>query len=295
MKRRLFLMGTLALIVTGGIFWSCQKEEIISDSESLLKKAKVVTTVAEEIALNYPAEVSVNADFEISFSSGCGKLLIERGYILDSDEVTKIYHGLTCEMENLNWEELASGGYSNCIGDTHTQNLPEAGTYVYRTKWNANAENNSECLNCGSFNGNKTACFVIEAINDCQNWQTETAFGGEASGAGSSWWFYYNGAGEEKIYAGQDIEIGTVEYVDGRMIISLVDGWELNPVEIKDEVEVENTEPVKIQGYLADELPTGRPAAGKFTTYKGTSLNPEIGASDFYVIHLDVRKCADDN
>ena len=34
MKRKLFLIGTLALIVAGGIFWSCQKENIATNPEN---------------------------------------------------------------------------------------------------------------------------------------------------------------------------------------------------------------------------------------------------------------------
>lgn len=47
-------------------------------------------------------------------------------------------------------------------------------------------------------------CFTITAISkECQNWQTECAFGSDAAGKGDAWCFYYNGVGQEKIYAGQ--------------------------------------------------------------------------------------------
>lgn len=119
----------------------------------------------------------------------------------------------------------------------------------------------------------------------CTEWQSETAFGGETSGAGNAWWFAYNGDGIQKIYAGQFTEIGTVEYINGKLEILLTAGWELNPVA---------ADPVKIQGY--EVLPNKRPAAGLFmddniSGYKGTDLTVSIGSYPWYVIHLDVRKC----
>lgn len=114
----------------------------------------------------------------------------------------------------------------------------------------------------------------------CTEWQKETAFGGETAGAGNAWWFAYNGVLEQKIYAGQSMEIGTVEYDDGKLYIKLTSGWELDP---------DITESVKIQGY--EVLPNKRPAAGLFTGYKGSDLTVGIPTYPWYVIHLDVRKC----
>jgi hypothetical protein len=48
-------------------------------------------------------------------------------------------------------------------------------------------------------------------------------------------------------------------------------------------------ESVKIQGY--DVIPTTRSAAGKFTTYKGTSLMVTVPSSLFYIVHFDIVKC----
>jgi hypothetical protein len=115
----------------------------------------------------------------------------------------------------------------------------------------------------------------------------ETAFGGESSGAGKAWWFYYDISGEfeQTIYAGQEIPIGTVSIEnddDGfTFTITLENGWKLQNV----------SESVKIQGY--NILPGKRPAAGLFSTYKGTELTKSVPASayDYYVIHLDVEKC----
>ncbi|TVR71634.1 MAG: hypothetical protein EA408_08295 [Marinilabiliales bacterium] len=118
--------------------------------------------------------------------------------------------------------------------------------------------------------------------NDCQ---TETAFGGDTAGEGAAWWYYYDAyvGGVQTIWAGQTIDVGTVEVVDGTVTIVLTNGWELK----------DGNETVKIKGY--DEIPGSRPAAGLFTgegTYKGTDLdNINVGEYAFYVIHLDVQKC----
>jgi hypothetical protein len=117
------------------------------------------------------------------------------------------------------------------------------------------------------------------AVGGTTSYDFDTAFGGNASGAGSSWWYYYDGTGVETIWAGQSKNAGTVEKIGGNLVITLANGFELNP---------EVSESVKIQGYTT--LPADRPAAGQFKTYKGTSLTVPVGSFPFYVIHLDVRK-----
>lgn len=119
---------------------------------------------------------------------------------------------------------------------------------------------------------------------ECTSYQNETAFGGDAAGTGKAWWYYYDGVGTENIWAGQNINAGTVTLVNGNLIITLTSGWELDPTA---------AESVKVQGYTS--LPASRPAAGQFTTYKGTSLTVPVASFPYYVIHLDVRKCNSSN
>ncbi len=128
----------------------------------------------------------------------------------------------------------------------------------------------------------------IEYIVQCDNgengdngdWQTETAWGGNTSGSGAAWWYYYDASteGEQTIWAGQDLNAGTVELNGGTIEINLLNGWELQDV----------VEPVKIQGY--EDIPNSRPAAGLFTTYKGSELSVSVKEFPFYAIHLDVQK-----
>ncbi len=138
-------------------------------------------------------------------------------------------------------------------------------------------------------------CDFDNGNGDCQ---TETAWGGDSEGGGAAWWFYYDASvgGEQTIWAGQHIDVGTVEVVDGTVEITLTGGWELQPYQYENgELVLDDygnpipeEESVKIKGY--DEIPDSRPAAGQFD-YKGTDLTVNIGVYDYYAIHLDVQLC----
>ena len=53
MKRKLFLLGSLALLVVSGIFWSCQKEEVLIAEDAMLKKAKVTVLEVSPFSAEY--------------------------------------------------------------------------------------------------------------------------------------------------------------------------------------------------------------------------------------------------
>lgn len=118
-------------------------------------------------------------------------------------------------------------------------------------------------------------------VVDCNEWKGETAFGGNyKTNAKGAWWYYYdvNGDATQAIYAGKKIVEGaSVSLVNGQLIINLGNDMRL----------IQNNEAVKIQAYSS--LPSERPAAGQFTTYKGTSLTVDVPTANFYVIHLDVE------
>jgi hypothetical protein len=83
------------------------------------------------------------------------------------------------------------------------------------------------------------------------------------------------------IYAGQNIYVGYIDFsavVNNKVTITitLIGDWVLEDVK----------EAVKIQGY--NVAPTGNPAPGRFTTYKGNALTITVDAYKFYGIHLDV-------
>ena len=126
------------------------------------KQEEMVVQVATipEINLKYTAETAAGIDFKITFSSACGRIQVQRGYINDIG-YEKIHFGLTCETKDLQWEDIVSNGFSACSGGTITENWTEPGTYVYRAKLNFNAGKNSGCNDCKTFKGNRFQCFMV--------------------------------------------------------------------------------------------------------------------------------------
>lgn len=88
------------------------------------------------------------------------------------------------------------------------------------------------------------------------------------------------------LFAGQTMAAGTVHFsapdVDGNVTITIAfnAGWGLN---------AGATEAVKIQGY--DSVPSGNPAPGLFTTYKGNLLTVTVPQYAYYGVHVDVQYC----
>ena len=133
--------------------------------------------LAGGVTLEYPAQVNINEQFKINADIDCGRVAIERGYILAADNITRIYKGVDCETEY--WEELT--GFDCYTGDANWSGaFPETGIYVFRTKHNASdgncdgkggSDKTGEC----SFNGNQFYCFTIEAVNSCETSFTGTA------------------------------------------------------------------------------------------------------------------------
>ena len=123
---------------------------------------------------------------------------------------------------------------------------------------------------------------TCEAPPPPEGCETETAWGGNSAGEGSAWWFYFDVSisSPQTIWAGQTINVGSVTYDNGQLVITLTDGWELQAV----------AEPVKVEGYGEGELPVVRPPAGHFT-YKGTILEVTVDPYPYYAIHLDVQLC----
>lgn len=88
------------------------------------------------------------------------------------------------------------------------------------------------------------------------------------------------------VFAGQTYLVGTAHFspvVNGKVTITLTS---LNGAILQ-----EGNETVKIQGY--DSAPSGNPAPGQFTTYKGTETVIEVDAFAYYGIHLDVKRVVD--
>ena len=162
------------------VFSSCQKNDL-SNNKAAEADAPVVyqnavqlengSLVAGGVTLTAPATVNANETFNIIAEVSCGKIGVEKGYILAQDGVTRIYNNINSSMPGLMWEELVPFRcYTVDANWSGSLSLP--GTYVYRTKHNASDGNcdglggSNQTGNC-SFSGNQFYCFNIEVI-DCQ-------------------------------------------------------------------------------------------------------------------------------
>ncbi len=204
--------------------------------------------------------------------------------------------GISWNSSSVNWAEDKSQ-QSNCSGTTEVMKINSGATTIYY-KLILNEEfgfgtNNSEAYfkrgkgslgnpDCGLLTFDGPTCLPEE--EKCYDWQSESAWSTGSkynTTKGGNWATYSTStalASGVTLYAGKSIDIGTAKLSSGVLTITLKDGWELVP----------NTSSVKIQGY--NTAPSGNPAPGKFTTYKGSSLTPTLSSFSFYGIHLDVRK-----
>jgi len=131
---------------------------------------------------------------------------------------------------------------------------------------------------------------TFEEIADDCNWSEETAFGGSEPGVGPAWWYYIDNTSKSQhpIYAGQELVEGAyieINPISGTNNVEMI-------IELGNNMILQNvSEPVKIQGYCEGHLPSFRPPAGLFTTYKGEQLTVQIPHYAYYVVHLDVLVC----
>ena len=188
------LLGVFILSLS--LFISCDKSEMTAEKkaspaipaqEAGTYRPGIVqpngTLLSGGVTLTAPTTVNVNENFNILAEVSCGRIAIDRGYILDANNV-KIYKNLACNTPGLLYEELvAFQCYTNDA--SWMGSLPEVGTYVYRTRHNANDGNcdglggSNQTGNCTDFNGNEFYCFSIEVIG------CSTEFTGEALTCGT--------------------------------------------------------------------------------------------------------------
>jgi hypothetical protein len=138
------------------------------------------------------------------------------------------------------------------------------------------------------FYGNYTLCCprpVDPPVSGCTE---ETAWGGTTPGKGPAWWYYYDNilTDPQPIYAGQNLTNGGVTCVADEELSINLGSWSLQ----------DRAESVKVQCYTEGQLPSTRPEAGLFTTFKGTALTvPGVSCNSdscrYIAIHLDVQQC----
>jgi hypothetical protein len=196
MKTR-FILALLMGLISTIVLVSCKKSKDLELAASRQPDNTEVPSAYEQgvllengsilcggVTLTAPTQVDVNESFDITASVECGRVSIERGYILAGDNITKIYKDLSCSTAGLEWESLV--GFECYDYDANwTGSFAEPGNYVFRTKHNAadgncdsrgGQDKTGEC----SFSGVQFYCFVIEAVDAC-----ETSFTGQAIACGN--------------------------------------------------------------------------------------------------------------
>ena len=234
MKTTLTRALIAGVLTASFVIISCQKSKIsdfpASRSESteiteaytpglLLENGSILSG---GVTLTAPQQVNVNESFDIDAEIACGRISIERGYILAEDGITKIYKDLSCSTEDLEWESIVN---FECYASeaSWSGSFAEPGSYVFRTKHNASDGNcdgkggqdkTGEC----DFSGNEFYCFVIQAVNSCT-----TSFTGEAIECGTNREAEYTFTSEEAI-TGFKIQGGLTNFTGADAEITVTGG-----------------------------------------------------------------------
>jgi hypothetical protein len=286
MKRVNVILAVFALVAMSVGLQSCQKEEAVS-SKSDRKVLEAEERCIDPANPVYFPEVwtetvavgnsnQVNHPFK-TVTLTAWNTLTEFKYVLVSNYQTGVV-----KVNGVNY----TGGWS--AGTPIEISVPLTPGFACGDAWPISIEVDGGGL---PLFFNETYYLVCECDDltenpqPCLNEAFETGFGGSWAGPGRAWWFAFDtqGASVQNIYAGKSQMAGTVSYdgINDAFTVTLGNDWYLQSV----------SEPVKVQGY--NTLPSARPAAGLFTTYKGSSLTFAGNGSRYYVIHLDLAKCLD--
>ncbi len=213
-NQRVVSFGLIILILSFMV-QACQ-EEIAVQEDIVLKAAPI-----SELNLIHPDEVAVGEDFTISYSSNCGKVIIERGYlngdpIIENEIIIgyqKVYTGMTCDLNGLLWEPIGSKEFKSCNGESIIENLDEVGTYVYRVKLSQKEIKGSGCPSCKTFKGTRFQCFMITVVEGNSGIVTDIE--------GNIYNWVKIG---EQIWMAENLK--TTKYKDGSSITNIADGSE---------------------------------------------------------------------
>jgi hypothetical protein len=186
---RTIFFGFLSMILLN----SCSKSDLLPNEQAVSTQETVITNavaVGENkvavgaITLTAPMNVKVNESFDIAADFACGRVSLERGYIIGPDNI-KVYKNIEPGMPGIQWEPVIR------FHDPSTRlnwksSITEKGVYLFRTKHTAgiSQNNGSNAVNMRgtcSFSGNQVYYFMIEAMDPCA-----TSFTGNISICGAN-------------------------------------------------------------------------------------------------------------
>lgn len=125
-------MTVSAMVVAGGIFWSCQKDEILTSQEELMLKKATIQQVTDVLTWNEQVCAGEEVEFCLSFpqaTTGKGTAKETNGQVqllvAGDDPATE-------ETETSYWLQIAHGGGNTSFCFNYT--FYEAGIYSLRFK-----------------------------------------------------------------------------------------------------------------------------------------------------------------
>lgn len=278
MKAKFFTFFPVMAMALAVAFTSCQKDAVEIDQNEAMVKSTSATGVVPVLRTDGPGG-NVECD-ATNYAHTSGRINFVDG-VFDGT----FPEGFTVTVTDnkfVSWSYTPVGGM--CLDGVVVivKGGPGSNVYAYPAGVNGDRGLASPVNTGGNIAdlSNLTFCFNLKPCEDLVCWKGETAWGGNIAGRGSAWWFYYDTQGpvRQNLYAGQRLVSGAyVEVVNGVMTIVLGSEMRLQSV----------VEPVKVQGYTT--IPSSRPAAGRFTTYKGDQLSFPVRPFRFYALHLDVE------
>jgi hypothetical protein len=186
---RTIFFGLLSMILLN----SCSKSDQLpneqpgSTQESVITNAVVVgenKLAVGAITLTAPATVRVNESFNILAGFACGRVSLDRGFIIGRDN-NRIYKDLEPGMTGIQWEPVIRF-QDAATGLNWNGSFSENAVYLFRTKHTAGTSQNNgpnavNMRNTCSFSGNQVYYFQVEAMDPCA-----TSFTGNVIDCGSN-------------------------------------------------------------------------------------------------------------
>jgi hypothetical protein len=177
MKRNLFLLSAMALVITGAMFWSCQKEEMMYAEEGMLKKASIkiasgdmldwtgiiCADVAHEFTLTFPQDYTGGPSPSTKTTNG----QVHLKYIGDDPETIEV------ETDAEYWEQIGNG--SGNTEFSFNYKFESAGTYDLKYKASDSKWSNVTVtvVNCGcNYDGNElnAELLSVSEVEDMDGW-----------------------------------------------------------------------------------------------------------------------------